>query len=482
LIDLFVAVGSVDIGDNTISTKDHIDKSIFEGKMNVFEKLSQISPFHLGDPLMFIEFSVANYRSFRDQVTFSMVASAISSKNSDLDTNNVFAVTEKLNLLTSAAIYGANASGKSNLISAISFMRRFVMFAQRSTEATGGIDVEPFLLSTETANAPSLFEVTFALQDNRYRYGFEVTNERVEAEWLYVVANKPYAKESLLFEREGDQTKLGEKFSEGRDIIEKTRPNALFLSVVAQFNGVIAQKVISWFRNCNIISGLSDTALLSFTMRQLSNDTSSEPIKALMRRLDLGFEDLDVDIQSSIPEPDLPVLAGNNRIVDRPIVIVQTQHKVYDDEGHPVHVQQFDMRRNESEGTRKLFALSGRLLDTLQNGKVLLIDEMDARLHPLLTKEIVKFFNDPAANPRHAQLIFVTHDTNLLDNTLLRRDQIWFVEKDDKGGSQLYSLVEFKIDNRGVRNDASFEKDYIQGRYGAIPFLGDLRQLIAEDV
>ena len=135
----------------------------------------------------------------------------------------------------------------------------------------------------------------------------------------------------------------------------------------------------------------------------------------------------------------------------------------------------FDLDEHESEGTKKLFSLSGPLVDTLRRGDVLIIDEFDARLHPLMTKEIVRLFNDPLRNPKHAQLVFATQDTSLLDNQLLRRDQIWFVEKDRQGASYLYSLAEFK-----VRNDATYEKDYIHGRYGAIPYLGGMRHVLQE--
>ena len=452
---------------------------------------------------MLIEFSVANYRSFRDEATFSMVASSLKAKYPELNEKNLFASQGGVNLLTSAAIYGANASGKSNLIAAINFMRHFVIHSAniRENEKKESIEVEPFRLSTITDTEPSFFEIVFIVKERRYRYGFEVTANRVEAEWLYVA---PKARESRLFEREGDEIILGEKYkAEGRALAERTQPTALFLSVCAQFNGKTAKEVLGWFRSLGIITGLGDldVGMRMFTESMLRDKDAAKEIAALIRQLDLGIEAIRVE---KIGFPTLPPLPDevpeefrkleeefrkmdtamesfqkslsefvDSKAVDS--VAVRTVHRKMGDAGQSEGEELFDLDEQESEGTRKLFALSGPLVDALRRGNVLIIDEMDARLHPLLTREIVRLFNDPEQNRNHAQLVFVTQDTNLLDNQRLRRDQIWFVEKDRQGVSYLYSLVEFK-----VRNDATYEKDYIQGRYGAIPFLGGMRQVLLE--
>ncbi len=436
---------------------------------------------------MLIAFSIANYRSFRDEVTLSMVAGSLKAKYAELDAKNVFAAPGGINLLTSAAIYGANASGKSNLIAAINFMRYFVINSSERTERTGGIDVEPFRLRTQTVDQPSSFEIVFIVEERRYRYGFEVTAERVEAEWLYVA---PKVRESRLFERDGDEIILGEKFKEGRNLSARTRPNALFLSVVAQFDGKIAQKALGWFRSLSITTGLGhlDVGMRFFTERLLSDEGSAEDIVALIKQLDLGIEDIRIE-KVVVPISDIPPLpdeipeelrtaleTAQKFLGEGERRAVRTVHRKVDDAGQPVTPELFDLDEHESEGTKKLFALSGLLVDVLNYGNVLIIDELDARLHPLLTREIVRLFNDPETNPNHAQLVFATQDTNLLDNRLLRRDQIWFAEKDRQGVSHLYSLAEFK-----VRNDAIYDKDYIQGRYGAIPFLGDIRQALEQN-
>ncbi|MCP4362380.1 MAG: ATP-binding protein [Chloroflexi bacterium] len=427
---------------------------------------------------MLIEFTVGNYRSFRVPQTLSMVAAPIKSKDPSLDQNSVFQLPNNPSLLTSAAVYGANASGKSNLVEALAFMKSFVMNSPKETNATGGIDAEPFRLSTVTIGQPSHFEIVFIESGKRYRYGFEVTSERITAEWLFFV---PSTREARLFEREGDSFTIGKYFKEGGDLEKQTRPNALFLSVVSQFNGPTAQKLVAWFRKLGIISGLQDVGMRPFTLRQLLKGEPGEEIRRLICRLDLGITDIQVEKLSG-QKPQLPHnMIGEMRqayltilnAADSEQIAVQTVHTRYDEEGNLVGQELFDLDEHESEGTQKLFAMSGPLLDTLQKGDVLVVDELDARLHPLMTREIILLFNQKFTNPNGAQLIFNTQDTNLLDNMLFRRDQIWFVEKDRQGTSNLYSLVEFR-----VRNDKDYERGYIQGRYGAIPYLSHIQTIV----
>lgn len=439
---------------------------------------------------MLIELSVANYRSFRDEVTFSMVASAIEAEGARLDERNQFAAPGDIKLLTSAAIYGANASGKSNLVAAIAFMRRFVLTSSNISELDEGIAVEPYRLGQETDSQPSFFEVVFIAEEQHYRYGFEANAERVVTEWLHLVPtlrtpnlNEDDLDEVVLFDREGDDIEIGDEFkAEGLDLIDRTRSNALFLSVVAQFAGPRAQTVIKWFRTCNAVRGLFDYTLLPYTINQMRKGDAAERIEDFVRSLDLGIDgiQLAMDQESADFHPrqtqEIRTQRGERSESTKDVPLnIKTVHRQYDDEGNVVDVELFDMYEHESQGTQKLFALSGPLLDTLEKGKILFVDELDARLHPLLICEIVNLFNDPDKNTNDAQLIFVTQDTNLLSHQLLRRDQIWFTEKDYQGASHLYSLVEFRIDN-----DAPFEKDYIQGRYGAIPYLGNFRQVYSE--
>ena len=436
---------------------------------------------------MLIEFTVGNYRSFKDPQTLSMVATGAVAKDKRLDTDNVFE-TDGVRLLKSAALYGANSSGKSNFIKAISFARRFVtrFRAGLESDVNEPIRVEPFLLDAATAKQPSFFEAIFFARDRQYRYGFKATQERVLSEWLYHVPEK---RESMLFTRNNSEYAFQGAFKEeGAGLENRTRENRLFLSVVAEFNGSIARTVLDWFSNLRINSGLSAPNRF-LTERMLDTNHASPELRAkvleLLRGLQLDFDDVIVERQPSgvpgavVDNPRLPVDSNDDESLQQPArrafldgrMLTRTIHHM-NDSNEVVH---FELDRQESDGTQRVYALAGQLVDVLARGSVMIVDEMDARLHPILTRNMVQLFNTRETNPKNAQLIYTTHDTNLLTNRLFRRDQVWFVEKDQQQASKLYSLVEFK----GVRNDASFEKDYILGRYGAIPFLGNLRDVLS---
>jgi uncharacterized protein len=424
---------------------------------------------------MLIEFSVANYRSFKDKVTFSMVAANIVAKDKHLDEANVFAVNDELKLLKSAAIYGANASGKSNLGRALSFMKWFMVNSSKETQSTEKIGIERFRLSTQTEDKPSFFEIVFLIKKTKYRYGFEVNRDRVVSEWLFYV---PKQRETKLFERDNHDFSISKTYK-ADGIQEKTRHNALFLSVSAQFNVKIAEQILAWLTNkLKIISGLRDDKHLIDTMQQcLAEDKNKEEILRLIRKLDLGIDDVEVqerEITSDMLPDEFPdelkeylIKSGGSA------TSIRTLHRKFDGQGHHISMELFNLNEQESEGTKKVFALGGPLFETLSNGKVLVIDEFDARLHPLISRAIVDLFNSNETNPNNAQFIFMTHDTNLLSNKIFRRDQIWFTEKNRQGATDLYSLAEYNI-----RNDASFESDYIKGRYGAIPYIMNLNNLI----
>lgn len=420
---------------------------------------------------MLVEFTVGNFRSFKENVTFSMVAAKLAAKNKEIDANNVFRVDEHLSLLTSAAIYGANASGKSNLIAALRFMRSLVINSSKESQAEERIPVENFRLSTETENEPSFFEVVFSLDSRRYRYGFTVNTERILSEWLFYV---PTSREARLFERDTEGIHPTATFKEARSgLAALTRDNALFLSVAAQFNGEISQKIIGWFRGLTINSGLYDRSRLS-TIQSFEQNRNWNEVVEFIKGLDLGISNIDIE-----KAPFTYQRSPSGREIEPSGMMrtaIKTFHHKYNEEGVSIAQEKFDLDVHESDGTRKLFSFAWPIINTLKKGNILLVDELDARLHPLLTCAIINLFNASTTNPKHGQLIFTTHDTNLLSNKLFRRDQIWFTEKDRRGATHLYSLAEFK-----VRNDASFEKDYINGRYGAVPFIGDLAHIIGEN-
>lgn len=438
---------------------------------------------------MLIEFSVGNFMSFKEPVTLSLVAAKIRSKNKKLDSDNLLTINDELSLLRSAAVYGANASGKSNLVSAAGFMRRFIRGSYKEALFDAGIPVVPFQLSTETEDKPSYFEIIFLHENRQYRYGFELDSQSVKTEWLYTV---PKSREIMLFERDAQEISinpsnaLAKEFRTISGLLLKINPeqplrsNALFLSVAAQNNGPVAQNILTWFGNMRFMSGLSDTGFRHFTIEMFENPDSRSQIVELVRSLDLDIQDIELqrqDREKALQEAPEPMRGLLDQFSKGDLITITTKHKKLNQDGEVVGYTTLDMAKHESEGTEKLFFMAGPVIDTLTHGRVLWVDEMEARLHPNMTDAIISLFNSPKTNPKGAQIIFTTHDTNLLNIRKLRRDQIWFIEKDRRSASQLYSLVEFKIRN----DDASLEEDYIRGRYGAVPHLGELQALYEVD-
>lgn len=428
---------------------------------------------------MLLQFKVGNYLSFKDVVVFSMVASSSKKEHEE----NVFEVNNKLRLLKSAVIYGANASGKSNLLKAMKFARLFIISSSKETQIEQPIDVVNFKLSTETENKPSFFEFVFIVEGMVYRYGFEADKKEITHEWLYYI---PKNREVRLFDREkaiSDDIEntsygfiIGSDFKEGKELTEKTRPNALFLSVVAQFNGAISTKILNWFWALRIILGLNDRFQTNFTSMKLEegeDESFKNKLLNFLKCADVGIENLSIDRKELDMKPSEPILAKGQFFWKATSSKIKTTHKKFDKEGNFISQENFDFDV-ESEGTKKLFAISGPIFDALERRRILIIDEFDSRLHPLLTQFVIKLFNSNVNNPNNAQLIFASHDTSYLNKEFFRRDQVWFTEKDKYGATDLYSLAEYKK----VRKDASFSKDYFLGKYGAIPNIKEIRNLM----
>lgn len=432
---------------------------------------------------MLIEFTAGNYLSFKKPVTFSMVGA--DSVKEHGETHAFTDPTDKFNLLKVSAIYGANGSGKSNLIASVLFMKKFVLHSFRDAlleQNERRLETDKFLLNAETEKEPSLFEIVFIYQRRRYRYGFEIDENQVHYEWLFFVST---TKEIQLFVREGQTITCNNKsFKEGKGLDKKTRKNVLFLSVVAQFDGEKANKVLEWFKDLRIISGLNDRAYRDYTIKKISDD------KKFKIWIETFIKFLEIDDISTDKEPE-PQIDGINIPEDEDIRNfinalntlqkkkgglrnrIITWHVKFDNEA-VIDKVPFDFDKQESEGTKKLISLLGPLYDVLKKGLILVIDELDSRFHPLLTIKIIEFFYNN--NPNFAQLIFASHDTNLLRKELFRRDQIWFTEKNRYGETDLYSLAEYR--EYRVRKEASFSKDYLAGKYGAIPFFGDMNNIL----
>lgn len=443
---------------------------------------------------MLVQFKVQNYLSFQDEVTFSLVGyNPIKEHEGNLEKYNItYDPLGKCKILKSCVIYGANGSGKSNLLKGMGFFKKFILTSSNGNQATDEIDVLPFLLSIETEEEPSSFEMIFFIGSMRYRYGFETDREKIHAEWFFSLNNKPSAKERVLFTREFQDIECNTRsFKEGKGLEKTARPNALFLSVVAQLNGKIATSILSWFKtNFNSISGLERKTTPYTVKKFLKDKVFKKQVIEFFKSIQIGFDDVDIIEEGEIVEnslkkfPDelsseaeelLNALKNFQKKTKTAAkeVTISTSHKQFNKAGRFVKYRELDFRL-ESNGTKKIFSLLGPIFDTIQKGKILIIDELDSRIHTLLTIELINFFHTKAN--ASAQLIFASHDTNLLKKEYFRRDQIWFTEKDRLGSTDLYSLVEYKINQAKVRNDASFEKDYLLGKYGAIPFLGDIQK------
>jgi len=424
---------------------------------------------------MFIQFTVKNFRSFKDEATLSLVASSIKERLEE----NTLPVSKNLSLLKSAVIYGKNASGKTNLFQAMHFVKCFILNSSKDTQVSEKIKTERFKLHTGTETQPSVFEIIFIHDQIRYRYGFAVTEKEVKEEWLYYV---PKVQELKVFTRTGQNFDLSKHFKSEEQLVRtnRIRPNALLLSVSAQFNGEMAVKIMKWFFAFNCISGINNQGYGSVTLSLAEKEKGKKAILDFLKKADIGIEDFSLT-KTKLTEMDktnLPTVVAeileNKKEVTR--VDIRTVHKKYDSKGKVVGLINFNMGKEESHGTRKFFDLSGPIIDTLLKGKTLVVDELDTQLHPALIRGICELFNSKKLNPQNAQLIFVSHNTNILDKDLLRRDQIWFIEKDQFGASELFSLVEFKDKENGrkVRNDASYEKSYLKGIYGAVPCVREL--------
>ena len=434
---------------------------------------------------MIVSFSVTNFRSFREKATWSLVASAADATTRE-DDNVVALPAFGLRLLKSAVVYGANASGKTKLIEALIFSKQFILTSSSEGQADEPIDVEPFLLNPTAAQAPSEFEYVFIEGETLYRYGFEVSKKRVEAEWLFRRAGKkPTAarlpKETEVFYRTGQEIDpkndpfnrfAGRLFKEGI-----VRENALLFSVAAQFNQPEAKRLRVWFRMLAILSGLDDSGYWFYTIGELGKPERKPAILRLLNGANFDIEDVreaedpDVEDASDMPEKQ-------RKRVLRHSADVYTRHRAYNDHREAVEGVDLSLGKQGSAGTKKFIGLTGPLLDVLENGRVFIVDELDSRLHPNLLCQIVHQFNSREGNPHNAQLLFNTHDTNLLAEGHFRRDQIWFTEKNRYGESTLYSLADFKTDTvRKASSPSSLERNYVRGKYGAVPYLGDFHAL-----
>jgi hypothetical protein len=408
---------------------------------------------------MLIRYSLENFRSIQKRQELSLVASSL--KGSTESLIEVRGLTHPL--VKIASIYGANASGKTNVIRGLSYISSVIRDSHRRWEPGKGTHRNPFRLDKESLQAPSKFEVAFIVDRVRYEYGFSLDSEQFIEEWLYAF---PKNKRQIWYERSRDKFIFGSNFSgENKSIESLTRPNSLFLSAAAQNNHPLLTPLYSWFsEQVHFVRGPRESEM-EFSAHMCTHDDLRDLFRNLVQTADLGVTD--ICIKPTEKDKELEQLVANIRKaigrdveIRQPLTGIQLLHKS-GQEDVALSIGE------ESAGTRAYFALLGPVLATLASGGLLCIDELDSSLHPLLSSKVLELFTNPKLNKRGGQLIFNTHDTNLLCAPELRRDQIWFTERDASGATHLYPLSDFK-----PRQDENLQRGYLQGRYGAVPFLG----------
>lgn len=417
---------------------------------------------------MLIRFRVENHRAVSDEQELSLVAAPVSEHAEAL----VRAERYDFDLLRVAAVFGANASGKSTLFEALAFMRSAVVDSQARWKPDAGVPRAPFALDPSRATEPSRFAVDLLLSGVRYEYGFAADSGRVLEEWLYAY---PKGRRQEWFTRDAareEEFRFSRLFpGENRLISTVTRQNSLFLSAAAQNNHEGLRELYAWFSQGLAISRAESRSSVDPVLVEMCrHEVLRKSILSILEAADLGIVAIDLYEEDGVAafgrmirvfqgEPltqDPGALRQDP--VDPGFTRVRFQHRTRSGAGVALPFE------HESSGTKAMFALGGAVVVALASGRTLVVDELDRSLHPHLACKVVKLFNDPSTNPRGAQLIFNTHDTNLLDTSILRRDQIWFTEKDDDGATHLFPLTDFR-----ARKYENIERGYLQGRYGAVP-------------
>ena len=424
---------------------------------------------------MLLNFAVTNYRSIKERQVFSMLAvdglpheeSLIHSKDG-------------ISILPVALLFGANASGKSNILRAFGTMRQMVLNSVRLNPDDTLEEYDPFLLDEESRNNDTEFEVEFVVNaekygvEQRYRYGFSFSDKLISEEWLY--RRERNTKEIELFVRKGVNIELkGKEFPEGKGKENTLNSNRLFLSLIAQLNGTQSKEIIYWFgRGLFITASQTEqympmtSTLLKSKQIPIENEKGHyvDIAETFLSNIDMGITELSIEevsvaLPKDVPEELKKILPKDGHTTLK----VESTHNRYNKQGEIRGKEIFSTIRNESEGTQKITELLGVIFITLWAGSLLVIDELDAKLHPLLTRAIIQLFTNPKINPHGAQLVFTTHDTNQLHLDYVRRDEIWFTEKSPVEATKLYSHIEFKDFDPSM----DITEQYVNGRYGAIP-------------
>lgn len=417
---------------------------------------------------MLIEFRVKNFRSIRAEQILSLAAD----KDSTYSESHLIKSESKAipDLLKSAVIYGPNASGKSNLINALAFMRTIVATSATQIREGQQFNCAPFKLDDISKNQPSEFELTFVDQGIRYQYGFCLTPERVTEEWLLVYKT---AKPQMWFNRHFNSKTSKDEYEFGSHLTgqralwqESTRSNALFLSKAVDLNSERLRPIFLWIVEKLMIFQAGMQPIFDYSIKYAQTDEGKDELLRFLNAGDLSIANLTFENKKMqqvgihlVEEGKPPVQTLTEFEAPMPLLL----HKAL--EGSNT----FELP-DESTGTQRLFAFAGPMLDVLKNGRVLVVDELDNSLHSLMVNFVINQFHSIHNNQKDAQLIFTTHDTSLLDNQIFRRDQIWLVKKDLAQTTILYPLTDFS-----PRKKEALGRGYLIGRYGALPYITDFK-------
>lgn len=424
---------------------------------------------------MLIEFQFKNYRSFRDEAVLSMEATGVGNfKNCLIEYNNK-------KLLPAAAIYGKNGGGKSNVIRAYWLAVQFIRNAQRSQHEKAPIPVVPFMLNDYSKEEPTEFEFVYVIDGIKYNYGFAATKEKIVREFLY---HAPKGQRAMVFSREEQKFTFTEDKLRRNLISETIAPNQLFFSIACTMNDTACVKAMKWFREAIYFS--RDYSDIPQQLLEYSNDNGMlKAIASYAQAADLGIEDMQFEFNSkeideelnwpdNVPEGIRAALTQFMRALSESSNQAEAKLKLGEVTATSLHTgidkagkhQQYKLElEDESDGTRKLMALAPAIESALRSGGVLLVDEIEKEMHPMLVNYIIAKFQSKRTNTNGAQLIFTTHNTELMNMELLRKDQLYFADKNQAdGSSELYSISDFN-----TRTTENIRKGYLAGKYGATP-------------
>ena len=422
---------------------------------------------------MLLNFAVTNYRSIKERQVFSLMAVEGLPHEESLIRSK-----EDIPILPVALLFGANASGKSNILRAFGAMLRMVLKSVRLNPDDTLDEYEPFLLDEESRNNSTELEAEFITRgvgkiEHHYRYGLAFSETLITEEWLYRYEG---GNETELFSRDRDKVQVNEtEFPEGKGKEDALNSNRLFLSLVAQLNGTQSKEIIFWFTTVDFFTASQTEQYMPITsilLKRKKNPIEDELshyadiAQTFLSNIDIGIMELSIEEISVALTKDVPEELKKDLSKDGHTTLkVESTHNRYNKQGEIIGNEIFRTKRNESEGTQKITDLLGVIFLTLWGGNLLVIDELDAKLHPLLTRAIVQLFTNPKMNSHGAQLVFTTHDTNQLHLDYVRRDEIWFTEKSPVEATELYSHIEFKDFDPSM----DITEQYVNGRYGAIP-------------